>query len=163
MVIWINVPVFSKWIPQLVCDLRSQWQRRELSFKINLIQLSYTFSSFVTTDIGLPTHFALANSLKLLSPNYCCLWPWEGSWLTHWVLSNGFDPLLWPQPSVTVGIVMREKRPLVSPTIPSLQPLCMCMQLRTVIWYQPFIRSTSQPCLCSCLHNLADDENRIKG
>lgn len=61
-------------------------------------------------------------SLKLPSPNYSLLWPWEGSWLTHWVLSNGFDPLLWPRPSVSVGVVMREKRPLVSPPIPSLGP-----------------------------------------
>lgn len=70
-------------------------------------------------------NFALAISLSLLSPNYCCLWPWEGSRLTHWVPSNGFDPLLWPWPSVSVGVVMREKCPLVSAPIPSHQ----CMSL----------------------------------
>lgn len=99
--------------------------------------------------------------LKLLSPNYCHLWPWGGSWLTHWVLSNGFDPLLWLQPSVSVGIVMTEERPLVPPPIPSLSP-CVHQLWTTVIWYQPFVHSTSQPSFCSRLHNLADDENRIK-
>lgn len=50
----------------------------------------------------------------LFSPNYCCPRPWEGSWLTHWVLSHGFDPPLWPRPSVSVGAVMR-KMPAGSP------------------------------------------------
>lgn len=103
-------------------DNTDSYSSKEIEFNSDVL---WSFSSFCRYRYWTLYNSALAISLKLLSPNYCLLWPWEGSWLTHWVLSNGFDPLLWPQPSVSVGVVMREKRPLVSPPIPSLGP-CAC-------------------------------------
>lgn len=99
--------------------------------------------------------FSAAISHSLLATNYSGPRPREGSWLTHWVPSKGFDLLLWLWPSVSIGVVMRGREkergskrkkkffPLVLAPIPGLSH-CPGVRVGTaVIWCRPLVYLTS--------------------
>lgn len=141
------------------------WQLRRGHFSKDHLMPLRSFSSF-SGHRHLTPHTLLRPFLsKLLSSKLLLSVsrPGEGLWLTHWVLSNRFDPLLWLWPSVSCWRCNERKTPAGLSSNPQSQALCFvhdALDNSNLVSESPWPHG---PVFCSCLHNLPDDENQIKG